>query len=95
MVQVGIFVFVVVKNAIVEVGLASEVSDARTWTIVVVQYRKHFLVAGLEFCRDHGSILGDKVAARSSQATRFVPHVATVRIPRRERYVPQTGDWLL
>jgi hypothetical protein len=34
MIQVGIFVFGVVDNAIVEVRLASEVRNAFTWTIV-------------------------------------------------------------
>jgi hypothetical protein len=62
MVQVGIFVSAVVKNAIVEVRLASEVRNALTWTIVVVHHRKHFLVAGLEFCHGHRSILADKFA---------------------------------
>jgi len=50
-----------VKNAIVEVGLTSEVGNALTWTIVVVHDRKDFLIARLEFCDGHGGILTEKL----------------------------------
>ena len=56
MVQVGIFVVALVKNAIVEVRLSSEVRNALTWTVVIVRNRKNFFIAGLEFGDGHGSI---------------------------------------
>src|SRR5215813_11370969 len=63
MVQVGIFAVGLVKKAIVEMRLASEVRNALTWTIVVVRHRKYFLVTGLEFRHGHhGSILAQKFA---------------------------------
>ena|SRR5215472_5929816 len=54
-VQVGILVLSLVKNAIVEVGLTSEVRNTCARSIMVVGDREHFLMARLEFCRDHGS----------------------------------------
>ena len=55
--QVAKFVPRLFKNAIVEVRLASEICNARAWTIVVVHDCKNFLVAGLEFCHAHAGIL--------------------------------------
>lgn len=59
MVQVGVLALGVVKNAIVEVWLPSETRNPFTWTIVVVDHRKHFFVAGSEFCYGHESILAE------------------------------------
>jgi hypothetical protein len=62
MVQVGIFVFGLVKDAIIEVGLASEIRNPLTWTVVVVHDRKDFLITGLKHCVRHGTILAEKLA---------------------------------
>jgi len=83
MVQGGIFVFSLVKDAIKEVGLTSEFRDALTWAIVVVRDGKYFLVAGLEFCHSHGSILAEKWALRGA-----LRHGC----PYRDRQVPSTAS---
>ena len=55
------------QNAIVEVWLPSEIRNPFTWTIVVVDHRKHFFVAGSEFCYGHESILAEGFPERAER----------------------------
>lgn len=55
--RVGVFVPHLIENAFVKVGSPVKVRNALTWAVVIVRYRENFLIAGLELCQSHASIL--------------------------------------